>query len=114
MRNILASKIEKSFNGSSRALGRTLAFTIKPGDIVNFSGFSTVDNSFADEFIWRFFENNSAEAIDSLEMSGSTPLLSRLIQRAIERRVLNVPISSTPNPEINWKSIEFFSEFAHN
>jgi hypothetical protein len=112
MRLIKANTVIENKIGSSRQIGRALAEVVLPGDTIDFSGFSTVNNSFADEFIWNFSLQHSSEAIKTLSFIGGTNLIKKLLQRAVMRRAFNVRITTSSNPKIHRKSIDFLSELS--
>jgi hypothetical protein len=112
MKLIRAAHIEKETAGTGREIGRSLAQLVSPGDSIDFAEFQTIDNSFADEFVWNFLENHSPKDIESIRFQNETPLMQILLQRAINRRAFDVRIAAPTNPKIQRRGIDFLSELA--
>jgi hypothetical protein len=91
MKKILAAQIEKKFPGTGRAVGAKLAEVVEPGDIIDFEGFISTTNSFADEFVKIFIHKYGQEAFHSLKFENTSEMMEALLNRAFIRRTRRKP-----------------------
>ena len=103
MKRIRAAEIEKKFPGTGRHIGAKLAEHVNPGDVIDFEGFITTTNSFADEFVKVFIRKHGREAFHSLKFENANEFLLTLLVRAFKRRKDGRP--QPPKIGITWQPV---------
>jgi hypothetical protein len=103
MKVIKAAELEEKFPGTGRHIGKKLAEIVNPGDVIDFEGFITITNSFADEFVKCFTAKHGKEAFETLQFINAAKELKVLFKRAFQRRSgeFHSPISF----KTEWQSV---------
>ncbi|MDL1969480.1 MAG: STAS-like domain-containing protein [Candidatus Desulfofervidaceae bacterium] len=109
---IKAAEIENKHPGTGRMIGRIMADYVSRGDTIDFAGFESFSNSFADEFVKTFIEKYGKEAFQELNFVNTSELLKTLLKRAFVRRTLDDKREKSPIDFTRWEQLRVSSLFA--
>ncbi len=83
MRRVVVSKVFKETGKIGRNLGKELAERVKPGDTLDFSGFTQLSISTVDEFVFWFLKKHGFAAFKELRVVPDTRSVRVLFKRSL-------------------------------